>query len=470
MAGILPLGPCALATMVWRYRGELQLTVVVKADFAFVHDGAAARLDDVDTIAREDRRHRDHPLASVVAPSDMVPSRPHADVLLVGSAKSAQPVTELAVRLGVFREARPVLDKLLSVEDAAPFTEMPLLYERAYGASVDPANPAGMEEAHPDVVYPDRRRVMAGFGPIGMLWRDRRRLRGSLRGLFGAETVVVPPNMDWQYFQSAPPDQRCPHLAGDEWILAQGVHREHALWRTQLPRAAAAGVVFGVTGHDDPTGSPIGFACDQLLVDVDRGRLTLVWRGAVPVPSEDAAAHALVVAGVETGANKLALPAARPEKPALQAPAARAGAMRTMGMPIASPSATAAPFAVASPGSQRMVAATAPSAPPPKWTGPVQATLDVAPRARARAELEPPASAPWRRARVEARGLAAHRRRWPRCRSASPRRRRRPRAAQRPSCRRYKTRPRKRPPKRASRARFPSARPGPRSAPKRSRA
>jgi hypothetical protein len=62
-------GPVAAGAMLWRYRGQLHLTAIVKATFSIAQGGAV----------------------SVVAPeelhaSDRVPFRPLCDVTLVGSA------------------------------------------------------------------------------------------------------------------------------------------------------------------------------------------------------------------------------------------------------------------------------------------------------------------------------------------------------------------------------------------------
>src|SRR6185436_9664871 len=97
-----------------------------------------------------DVHRRNQPLAHVVAPSDRAPRKPRAEVTLLGSACAphGRPVAEMSARLALLQGGVAVNDKRVRVlgdRDApgaapAPFTRMPITYERAYGGTV-PANP-----------------------------------------------------------------------------------------------------------------------------------------------------------------------------------------------------------------------------------------------------------------------------------------------------------------------------------------
>ncbi|MBI4699653.1 MAG: DUF2169 domain-containing protein [Deltaproteobacteria bacterium] len=185
----------------------------------------------------------DSPSSSMYAPSDFVPQKARADVLLVGHAYASQglPVRSLVARLavgGVEKSIEIVGDRAWDRDgrlvEGAPFSKMPLRYERAAGGP-GTVNPVGIPaDAKPDPhghaalpnLQPVGTRVLGradriepiGFGPIAPGWPARIQM---LRGLASSWSYALwqdrplPEQLDWAYFNTAPADQqlevlRCP--------------------------------------------------------------------------------------------------------------------------------------------------------------------------------------------------------------------------------------------------------------------
>ena len=229
---VLPLCPLSCGSMLASTRGESGAVVVVKATFSLLHERSAwpiapAPLVEVDAHA---------PNGSLIAPSDFVPFLPSCGVLLSGAAHApgGAPVRAMAVRLAIFRDARPLLDKMLHVfgpataESPSPssFTTMPITYERAYGGPGVARNPIGVSADRKgplaSIASPESRERPAGFGPIAREWSPR---RDALKGYREADgRVEVPDAMPWAALHAAPEDQRIDFLRGDEWIVLDGLH------------------------------------------------------------------------------------------------------------------------------------------------------------------------------------------------------------------------------------------------------
>ena len=149
---IVARGPVACGSALWRVDGVLRVTFVVKATFGLVHEGVARLVAPVQVVMRD--RHRDKdPTKGLEAAVDVAPHLDSAGVTLTGHAYAplGRAVPALSVRLAVGRE-RPLLDKTLHVfgdraptspGSPAPFTRMPIVYERAYGGEGVGENPVG---------------------------------------------------------------------------------------------------------------------------------------------------------------------------------------------------------------------------------------------------------------------------------------------------------------------------------------
>ncbi|MBI4700866.1 MAG: DUF2169 domain-containing protein [Deltaproteobacteria bacterium] len=163
---VAPIGAVATGSALWRARGRLHVTVVVKASFALRH-GVEMAPAEPRAIVRDDQARGADPAASLALASDLAPYLGRADVLLAGHACApvGQPVSVVIARLAIHRGQEVLLDKALRVygpravlasgEPGAPetFRRMPLVYERALGTGPGGDNPAGVARA-PSVTSP----------------------------------------------------------------------------------------------------------------------------------------------------------------------------------------------------------------------------------------------------------------------------------------------------------------------------
>jgi hypothetical protein len=311
---IRPIGLAACGTVVWRFRGQLRVTAIVKATFSLV-PGGAMELEDPDDIHVAEVHHDGDPAASLWAGSDLAPFRLLADIVAVGHAYV--PPSGGAVRLGVFHERTALVDKSIqvAVDDTASSgapEPVPLRYERAFGGKNSSTNPVGTGRSArsplPNLIDAGDPRRAIGFGPIARSWPSRRRLLGELElGALEQEVVEVPSKFDWAYFQAAPPGQVVDFLRGDEWIVLEGMHPEHPVLQTYLPGPVGAGRIYGLGEVDGPP-VPIAFRADNLHIDADRGRCSLTWRASFSVPDEEVLSRLIVLAGVEFAGYPIAWP------------------------------------------------------------------------------------------------------------------------------------------------------------------
>jgi hypothetical protein len=303
---IAPLGDEACATVAYCHRGLHMVAAVVKATFAFVPEGEMLRVP-TEPIALTDEHYEHDPQQSVRVASDLVPYRPHADVLLRGFACThrGRPAPWLTVRLQVMRGDTPVLDKQVLVHGAPdptnlgrriPFMRAPLRWELASGGPWSAENPVGSTEARIfDPLQWDR---PVGFGAVARGWPVRQQRLGALDAeRLHAPWAEIPDEFPWDYFSAAPPDQCIPFAAGDEWIVLDGMSPHHPCLRSRLPGAHAEARLYGSL-PDPSLGQPIALVADTLSIDADTRRCSVVWRGSFPVPDLRRVRALRVLAGV----------------------------------------------------------------------------------------------------------------------------------------------------------------------------
>jgi hypothetical protein len=182
-----------------------------------------------------DRAYPDGSNHGPYAPSDLVPMKPRADVVLVGRPRAIPSSLPRGVRLFVGE-----IDK--------------------------------RGEEHPG------RRVL-DFGPVPATSPARAALLGGA----GARTAddwdgrVLPEDLDPACFNVAPADQQLAVLRGDERIVLEHLHPEHAELITTLPGLRPVAIVEGA-------GLPprrVAMRADTLWIDASLGIAALVWRGQV---------------------------------------------------------------------------------------------------------------------------------------------------------------------------------------------
>lgn len=305
--------PLRVASLRWQPRPGLHvLTVVAKATYQLAPNTSplAAQQDEVNEY---ENYWNDDPTRSLYAPSDLVPFKPRPDVVLVGYAYAPQdaPARTVMARLvvaGIDKSIEVHADRSLGhdgvVREGAPFTRLPLRYERAAAGWT---NPVGMRPdaapdrtggvALPNLVPPGRTSFMSGeaiesigFGPIAATWPARaRRLPHHVSELAGDwYEHPLPEGLDPSYFNVAPSDQQVAQLLPDEQIHLEYLHPKHSSLTTRLAGVVPKVVVERAGGQDELTMTP-----DTLWIDTDRSLCTLTWRGQIRL--EHAEVHGRVI-------------------------------------------------------------------------------------------------------------------------------------------------------------------------------
>ncbi|HVK69239.1 MAG TPA: DUF2169 domain-containing protein [Polyangium sp.] len=312
VADVIALPASAAAAIAWRAAGQLHLTVIAKATFAFVPDADMQRVEP-QPILRVEVHHGNNPSRSVRFTTDVAPYLGRADVLFTGHAyappeRAAQP---LPLRLALFDGTRPLLDKRLVAHEKAGFQRMPVVYERTWSGALGEENPLGIEPGAGEASITDPGAPLrpAGLGPIARAWPARKRLLGATprKALEGA-IAEIPDGFDWSYFQAAPPDQRTMFLRGDEWIVLEGLSPARPRVATRLPGARGFVKIFGLSPFGVPEGHLLDLVADTLRIDGDEQRCTLVCRRSFPVAGEAALAAARIVSGIEVAGEALVWP------------------------------------------------------------------------------------------------------------------------------------------------------------------
>lgn len=320
-------GPFALGAVLWqRAVGEIVCTVVAKATYALENE-LCPLLDEPDAIQIADDHWDDDPTKSVRIPSDLAPFKSTYDVVVVGHAHAPheRPVQELVVRVGVGSIDKCVDARVPSriakdgaIERGPAAVRMPLRYEAGPGGS-DTENPVGIDPSHFDAstrryrlpqLLPHNHIVLAGqhvppigLGPIAESWSLRSSLLRPEDHPWAAKPcrTPLPRGFDTRFFSVAPLDQRATEpFRDDERLLLECLHPKHARLVTNLA---------GVKPKLAPSSSfsEIGpLVADTLLVDTDRGVVTLTFR-ALGLLSHAAAKRALMLAAPATEST-LSLP------------------------------------------------------------------------------------------------------------------------------------------------------------------
>ncbi len=337
-ASVVALGAASCGTVAWRVKGELRLTVMVKASFDLVPGGPMTAAPPED-IAWVEAHHRNAPTQSVRLTTDLAPFLPAADVVLTGHAHApaGAPAQALTVRFAVFRE-RALVEKLIHVygdrvtrkdsippgvaapaapaagAEVTPFEQMPLVYERAFGGLGHRDNPfgtgVGANDRAPNLLDPQDAKQPSCFAPISAGLPSRKRMldKAQREGL-KQPIVDITGDLSFQYFHAAPPDQRVPQfLMGNEWVVLDGMHPTERSVQSRLPDAVAAARVYGLDGLGDADFREVALVADTLRVDADRMTCSLTWRGHVPVPDEATLARLAVVGGVALGDQPIVWP------------------------------------------------------------------------------------------------------------------------------------------------------------------
>lgn len=234
----------------------------------------------------------------------VAPFKRWGEVIVVGHAHAPEgiPVRSLVARLAVGDIDKAILvrgdacfERDGSLGEPAPFTRMPLRWERAAGGP-HTSNPIGVPTGNG--ALPDRwGRARApnllpvasstamrhghlwpsGFGPLRPEWPDRsQRLRRHAAGWDHARWTEqpLPDGIDTGYFNVAPLDQVTNDLTGTEQLVLEHLHPRFPRLTTCL-RAPAPHAIAMTNGAEQR----VLLRCDTLVIDADHGVAALVWRG-----------------------------------------------------------------------------------------------------------------------------------------------------------------------------------------------
>jgi len=319
---LVELSPLKSTTLLWRpQEGSLVLTVITKASYE-LKAGVTPLAEAQDDVNERDLHAQNNTKLGLYSASDLAPYKSQADVTVVGKAFS--PPDELASAL-VARVKVGAVDKRIEihadrymrrdgrVRDKKFFSKMALGYERAPGGP-HTNNPVGMdlvEQEDGRILLPNVQAVgetpslaepltPCGFGPIPTSWPARQRLLDDTHRAWLEQDwahAPVPANINWDFFNVAPRDQRLGVIRPDEEIILEHLHPEEATLQMKLPGKSPRVYVERSSGAQR-----VRMKGDTLWIDTNRLRCTLTWRGTVAVENE-AEAMRVIVAMIEPGAD-----------------------------------------------------------------------------------------------------------------------------------------------------------------------
>lgn len=259
------------------------------------------------------------------APLDAGMPKAMREVLVTGSAfapgKTPCPACRVRVQVGPIDKALDVFgDRHWLVgapSDPAPFLEMPVTYQNAFGGQGYNLNPIGkgftppeergaphplpnIEDPRSPIRAPGDRPPPAGFGPYDPMWPQRQAAAGTYDERWLEEVYPgYPDDMDLSAFNTAPEDQRTAEaLRGDEAIRIENMHPDKAVLETTLPALAARCFVTqkGAAGEAFVE-IPMAVETVHLFPHAERG--VVIFRGTLPVTDEDAADILHLIAAAE---------------------------------------------------------------------------------------------------------------------------------------------------------------------------
>ena len=234
---------------------------------------------------------------------DLVPFKPRADVLLVGTCHAGSaPVSMSRVTLQVDDWAKSLSvygDRSAALgadEHAALFSQMALGYERSVGGRGDKGNPVGRglgedgsrEDAglrpnfeHPTSAGAAQRATVPGLAPLRRDWKPRRDLLGTYDAKWKrTRWPWFPEDFDFAHFNAAPADQQRPYLRGDERLAFERLVPEMRWYRAHLPGKRVRAFRFRPESRSCARSSWRSTRC---RLNADALKLVLVWRGIVPM-------------------------------------------------------------------------------------------------------------------------------------------------------------------------------------------
>ena len=195
--------------------------------------------------------------------------KPRGEVLVTGKCftpnREPRGASRISVRVGAMQKTLDVFGRrywkgvagtMRRISDPEPFTEMPVVWENAFGGPGFERNPVGKgmatsldstgQEVHPlpGIEYsdrligsPDDRPRPAGFGPMDVTWPQRQGKAGTYDDKWQRERwPCFPDDMNYEFFNAAPEDQFIQgYFTGNEAVEVIGMHPDLPRIASRLP-------------------------------------------------------------------------------------------------------------------------------------------------------------------------------------------------------------------------------------------
>jgi hypothetical protein len=332
---------------------------LVKRSYRFDGTGQCQRVEPPAGFLDTDVYWGDPATSSPRYEADKAPYKPATDVIVIGTvcAPGGAPTHRLDASIQVVGARKTIAvfgDRIARLQgsgkapvfsDPQPFTELPLVYERAYGGTdlttamefTYPRNPVGRGmvvlevpgaavllpnfEDPADLLAPERlvlgeakrwnhQPLPQGMGWFGKTWYPRMSYVGALPGNVDADETMreealglVPrnhialgrqfrlPSFDVRFNNGASPGLALPHLAGDEMIRLLNLTPQG---ETQFRLPGDRPTIVADVGMGETTPEVV---LHTVVIQPDQASVDLVWRGAVGYPGSAWLPHMKRLAG-----------------------------------------------------------------------------------------------------------------------------------------------------------------------------
>lgn len=294
--------------------------VVIKGTFRSDAHGELTLIAEQAPLVATDEHYGDPAITCIRYGCDFVLEKPMVDVLVVGKAiaPGGKAVRELPVRLEIAGRAKDIVVRgerrwaktlfgLVMSDPPAPFLEMPLTFDRAFGgqddsrgpgrAVIERRNPSGvgfhpyrpheqiagtvlpnLEHPRHPIRSPRDHPEPIGFGFLAAACEARARHAGTYDERWRDEAAPYPPaDFDCRYFQSAPEDQRVPFFRGGELIRCIHMSKIPVV-QYRMP-AIDIPVRFRFQDHEETKRAVL----DTVTLEPHEGIAKLVWRAKAPL-------------------------------------------------------------------------------------------------------------------------------------------------------------------------------------------
>lgn len=265
-------------------------------------------------VRQVDEYWGDPATSSIKYAGEMTLTKPATDVFLLGHAHAPEgKATEVDVILRIgerIKAARVFGDRFWktgiinhSKSDPVPFEKIPMVWERAYGGTVEeksgkfaalPKNPVGAglwTSKYKEVYVPklpnleDLKNLIGSisdrpepvcFAPVASHWQPRIRYAGTYDEAWQKKRMpFLPDDFDLRFFNSAPEDLIfSPYLKGGEEVEIVGASAKGRL-KFRLPKYNF-NITFLIAGQRFEKNPNL----DTVIIEPDENRVCLVWRAS----------------------------------------------------------------------------------------------------------------------------------------------------------------------------------------------